>query len=75
MAEIIRCCTTGGLFCMNVFSFIKPYRVPIAAALMLMLVELAVELWQPLLMAKIIDEGIIENDLDKIGRASCWERV
>ena len=51
---------------MNVFSFIKPYRVPIAAALMLMLVELAVELWQPLLMAKIIDEGIIENDLDTV---------
>lgn len=51
---------------MNVFSFIKPYRVPIAAALMLMLVELAVELWQPLLMAKIIDEGIVGNDLDTV---------
>jgi len=51
---------------MNVFSFIKPYRIPIAAALSLMLIELAVELWQPLLMAKIIDEGIVENDLDTI---------
>jgi len=51
---------------MNVFSFIKPYRIPIAAALSLMLVELAVELWQPLLMAKIIDEGIVEKDLETI---------
>jgi ATP-binding cassette, subfamily B, multidrug efflux pump len=51
---------------MNVFSFIKPYRIPIAAALSLMLVELAVELWQPLLMAKIIDEGIVEKDLDTV---------
>lgn len=51
---------------MNVFSFIKPYRIPIAAALSLMLIELAVELWQPLLMAKIIDEGILEKDLDTV---------
>lgn len=58
--------STGGLCFMNVFSFIKPYRIPIAAALSLMLVELAVELWQPLLMAKIIDEGIVEKDLDTV---------
>jgi ATP-binding cassette subfamily B multidrug efflux pump len=51
---------------MGIFSFLKPYRVPIAAALSLMLVELAVELWQPLLMAKIIDEGIVANDLDTV---------
>lgn len=51
---------------MSVFSFIKPYRIPIAAALSLMLVELAVELWQPLLMAKIIDEGIVKKDLDTV---------
>ncbi|MGA9227846.1 MAG: ABC transporter ATP-binding protein [Mesobacillus sp.] len=51
---------------MKVFSFIKPYRIPIAAALSLMLVELVVELWQPLLMAKIIDEGIVAKDIDTI---------
>jgi ATP-binding cassette, subfamily B, multidrug efflux pump len=56
----------GGFYFMSVFSFIKPYRIPIAAALSLMLVELAVELWQPLLMAKIIDEGIVEKDLDTV---------
>jgi ATP-binding cassette subfamily B multidrug efflux pump len=47
----------------RVFSFIKPYRIAITIAIILMLAELAVELWQPLLMAKIIDEGILKNDL------------
>ncbi|MCM3573529.1 ABC transporter ATP-binding protein/permease [Mesobacillus subterraneus] len=51
---------------MSIFSFVKPYRIPIAAALSLMLVELAVELVQPLLMAKIIDEGIVARDLDTV---------
>lgn len=51
---------------MNIFSFVKPYRIPIVAALSLMLVELAVELVQPLLIAKIIDEGIVSRDLDTV---------
>ncbi|MEW8971525.1 ABC transporter ATP-binding protein [Mesobacillus jeotgali] len=51
---------------MSIFSFVKPYRIPIAIALSLMLVELAVELVQPLLIAKIIDEGIIARDLDTV---------
>ncbi|CAM4042531.1 ABC transporter ATP-binding protein [Mesobacillus thioparans] len=51
---------------MNIFSFVKPYRIPIAAALSLMLIELAVELFQPLLIAKIIDEGIVARDLDTV---------
>ncbi|KIY20776.1 ABC transporter ATP-binding protein [Mesobacillus subterraneus] len=51
---------------MSIFSFVKPYRIPIAAALSLMLVELAVELIQPLLIAKIIDEGIVAKDLDTV---------
>ena len=53
---------------MSIFSFVKPYRIPIAAALSLMLVELAVELVQPLLMARIIDEGIVAGDLDTVIR-------
>ncbi|PLT33038.1 ABC transporter ATP-binding protein [Bacillus sp. V5-8f] len=43
--------------------FLKPYKLPIAVALFLMLFELAVELIQPLLMAKIIDEGVLQKDL------------
>lgn len=41
-----------------VFSFVKPYKWPAFFALLLMLVELFVELMQPLIMAKIIDDGI-----------------
>ncbi|MBO9130989.1 ABC transporter ATP-binding protein [Bacillus sp. 165] len=44
-------------------SFLKPYRFYMTIALSFMLVELAVELWQPLLMAKIIDDGVMEKDL------------
>jgi ATP-binding cassette subfamily B multidrug efflux pump len=48
---------------MNVFSFLRPYRIAISIALSLMLVELFVELLNPLLMAKIIDDGILKRDL------------
>jgi ATP-binding cassette, subfamily B, multidrug efflux pump len=48
---------------LKVFSYLKPYRLHINIALFLMLVELMVELVQPLLMAKIIDEGIMNRDL------------
>ncbi|MEH6990866.1 ABC transporter ATP-binding protein [Cytobacillus firmus] len=50
----------------KVLAFLKPYRIAVAIALSLMLMELAVELIQPLLMAKIIDEGILQNDLQEI---------
>lgn len=46
----------------TVFSHMKPYKWPIAIALLLMLLELSVELIQPLLIAKIIDDGIIAGD-------------
>jgi ATP-binding cassette, subfamily B, multidrug efflux pump len=51
---------------MKVLSLLKPYRIPMAIAITLMLVELGVELWQPLLMAQIIDEGIVQNDLQTV---------
>lgn len=47
-------------------SFLKPYRFPMSIALLLMLIELAVELIHPLLMAKIIDEGILKEDLSVV---------
>ena len=43
--------------------FLKPYRLPMSIALLLMLTELGVELFHPLLMAKIIDDGILKGDL------------
>ena len=51
---------------LKVLSFLKAYKKPVYIALFLMLVELFVELWHPLLMAKIIDDGILKNDLSVV---------
>lgn len=45
-----------------VFSYVKPYKWSVFFAISLMLVELIVELIQPLIMAKIIDDGIRAQD-------------
>lgn len=50
----------------KLFSFLKPYRLFIVLALFLMLVELGVELLQPLFIAKIIDDGILQKDLSVV---------
>ncbi|MFD2682969.1 ABC transporter ATP-binding protein [Bacillus seohaeanensis] len=50
----------------KIFTYIKPYRVAVGVAWALMLVELAVELLNPLFMAKIIDEGIVKEDLSVV---------
>ncbi|MFC0232356.1 ABC transporter ATP-binding protein [Bhargavaea ullalensis] len=46
----------------TVFSFALKYKWPIAIALVLMLVELGVELVQPLVIQRIIDDGILQGD-------------
>ena len=50
----------------KLFSFLKPYRLLIILALFLMIVELGVELLQPLFIAKIIDDGILQKDLSVV---------
>lgn len=50
----------------RVLSLLKPYRKWMGIAWFLMLIELIVELWQPLLMEKIINQGIIKNHLPVI---------
>ncbi|MDR0139321.1 ABC transporter ATP-binding protein [Metabacillus idriensis] len=50
----------------KVLSLLKPYRLAMGVALTLMLIELGVELLHPLLMAKIIDDGILKNDLSVV---------
>ena len=57
----------GGYILKTIFQYIKTYKVPACIALILMFVELAVELTQPLLIRKIIDEGIVVKDLHTIG--------
>ncbi|MCY1104973.1 ABC transporter ATP-binding protein [Shouchella clausii] len=50
----------------TVFSYLLPYKAAAVIAFAFMLLELAVELIQPLLLARIIDDGIIENDLKTV---------
>ncbi|MNO26792.1 putative ABC transporter ATP-binding protein [compost metagenome] len=45
-----------------IFSYLKTYRIAAIAALLMMVIELAVELSQPLLISKIIDDGIRGQD-------------
>lgn len=49
-----------------IFSYVKPYKWTAIFALCLMLIELFVELVQPLIMAKIIDDGIRGQNNDMI---------
>ena len=50
----------------TVFSYLSPYKGLVITALFFMLVELSVELVQPLLIATIIDEGILAQDQENI---------
>ncbi|GAA0321560.1 ABC transporter ATP-binding protein [Bacillus carboniphilus] len=51
---------------LRVLSMLKPYKLPMGVAWFFMLVELVVELWHPILMAKIIDDGILQEDLSVV---------
>lgn len=55
----------------TVFSYIHPYKWFAIIALVLMLVELAAELVQPLVIAKIIDDGIVLKDFHVISVWGC----
>jgi len=48
---------------MKSLTFLKPYRLTMGAAIFFLLVELIVELYQPYILSKIIDKGILNNDL------------
>ena len=50
----------------KVFSSMAKYRVSAACALLLLLVELAVELSQPYIISRIIDNGITVRDLSVV---------
>ncbi|TDQ42668.1 ABC transporter ATP-binding protein [Aureibacillus halotolerans] len=49
-----------------ILSFLKKYKIAAAMALLLMFLELAVELVQPLLIGKIIDDGIQGDNLEAV---------
>jgi len=51
---------------LTMFIFLKKYRFAAYAALLLMFVELMVELLQPFIISKIIDDGIVNNNLQVV---------
>lgn len=53
----------------TVFRYALPYKWPMLIAIILMLLELSVEMIQPLLIGKIIDDGIMQEDL---GTVAMW---
>lgn len=55
-----------------IFPYIFPYKRSAFLALFLMGIELVVELLQPILMAKIIDDGILQEDFTVV---SLWGAV
>ncbi|SEM68593.1 ATP-binding cassette, subfamily B [Paenisporosarcina quisquiliarum] len=50
----------------TIFSYLTPYKMLVIVALLFMLIELSVELVQPLLIAVIIDDGILAGDQQAI---------
>jgi ATP-binding cassette subfamily B protein len=50
----------------TVFSFLKPYKLPAAVAFLLMLVELAAELLLPFFLGKMINDGVVNQDINNI---------
>ncbi|MFB4213868.1 ABC transporter ATP-binding protein [Shouchella sp. JSM 1781072] len=50
----------------TVFSYLLPYKWAAGIAFIFMLLELTVELIQPLLLARIIDDGILQEDLTTV---------
>lgn len=51
---------------LTMFTFLKKHRFAACIALLLMLMELTVELLQPFIISKIIDDGIGQDDLSVV---------
>ncbi|MFC4402724.1 ABC transporter ATP-binding protein [Gracilibacillus xinjiangensis] len=56
----------------KLFKYINLYKYAMYVALFLMIVELIVELVQPVIMAKIIDDGIVAGDMETIYIYGGW---
>src|SRR5699024_7214287 len=50
----------------RIFSFLKPYKLPVIVAFALTLIELSVELLLPFFLGKMIDDGVVNQDLNNI---------
>lgn len=52
----------------RLFRFLAPYKVWVILAPLMMALEVAMDLMQPRLIQRIIDEGVAVNDLDEVVR-------
>ena len=52
----------------KLFRFLKPYKVPVAGVLILLLFQSLAELYLPTLMSDIVDTGIVKGDIPYIIR-------
>lgn len=50
----------------NVFSFLKPYKLSIVLAYIMMLLELVIELLLPLFLGLMIDQGVLAQNVENI---------
>lgn len=49
------------------FSYLRPYRAAAIAAPLLMVLEVVMDLLQPKLMASIVNDGVMQGDLSRVG--------
>ncbi|WP_054955142.1 ABC transporter ATP-binding protein [Paenibacillus dakarensis] len=54
---------------LKLFRYLRPHWAAALLAPLLMLLEVAMDLLQPILMASIIDKGVMQNDLSHIQRS------
>lgn len=52
----------------TILTHLKPYRFAMVIAFSLMLIELTIELFQPFLISKIIDDGILDENMSIVMR-------
>ena len=52
----------------RIMRLLLPYRPHIVIASLLMLIEVGFNVWQPKLMQKIVDEGVLGSDMDLVVR-------
>jgi ATP-binding cassette subfamily B multidrug efflux pump len=56
----------GGTIMLTCMSFLNKYRITVFAAIVMMLIELSVELIQPFIISKMIDDGIRQGNLSVV---------
>ncbi|WP_437882394.1 ABC transporter ATP-binding protein [Pseudomonas sp. LRF_L74] len=60
---------------MIVLSYLRPYWRSAALAPLLMMLEVAMDLMQPLLMSRIVDQGVLRGDLAIVWQTAPWMLV